>query len=781
MRSGSSSPKLLPLFALVVLCACRPTTLEGPDYAATLDPDGRTLSIASGDRALMDLDLSRVAFWRARAGFEMQFGMFNIQEARETEPVFPDEVEAIDAEPGIGFLLHRGGEQLATAILEPVADRHLKLTLTGPADDNRAQVAFGCGPEDHFVGLGAHTHDIDHRGQRVPLWVSEQGIGKTDDNELPEVWQLLGRRHTTHIPVPAMTTSRGTAVVLETYAHSIFDLCATDGSEVLLESWEPKIVLHLFIGDDPRSALGLMNEFLGRPPLPAEWMHAPWNDAIFGSDSVREFAQFLRDEGISSGAIWTEDWKGGNDQGDFYRLEGDWRLDRELYPDYEELAEDLRDLGFMHQLYFNTFVTDNAEVFPEVSPGLVVKDENGDAYTFTGAEDGFRDSVLIDLTDPEAQAFVRAELQAALDLGARGWMADYGEWMPIDGAVIASGEDPALVHNRYPVEWHKLNFEVLEEAGLLDEAIVFARSGHLFAQGYTQVVWGGDQRTSFQPDDGLPTVIPIGAGLSAGGYLFYAHDIAGYQSATNDPVTPELFFRWTELGAFSPIMRTHHGTHARFNHNLRTDAETTAHWKRYANLHTRLYPYTRGLAVQAVEEGIPMWLPMGLVDPSDAAIWNVLDQVWLGDKLLIAPVVAEGATSRDVVLPEGRFVRFSDAGLGEPETGPAAITAEAPLGEIPVYLRAGGILPLTANTPLTLIAGATVAGLETAEGDRDVYVALGADGAFTEASGATYELTSSAPEEGSVTITGDGTVSLGSSTLTLSGHPPDRTTRVFFR
>ena len=81
---------------------------------------------------------------------------------------------------------------------------------------------------------------------------------------------------------------------------------------------------------------------------------------------------------------------------------------------------------------------------------------------------------MIDLTNEAAAVeWVANELRQALDYGARGWMADYAEWMPVDDVVLASGEDPALVHNRYPIMWQQLNERVIEEAGLADEAIAF--------------------------------------------------------------------------------------------------------------------------------------------------------------------------------------------------------------------------------------------------------------------------------------------------------------------
>ena len=129
-------------------------------------------------------------------------------------------------------------------------------------------------------------------------------------------------------------------------------------------------------------------------------------------------------------------------------------------------------------------------------------------------------------------------------------------WLPVD-AKLSAGVDAWDAHNQYPRWWQDTNFEVLGEA----DAAFFVRSGWVGTAGAAPVVWLGDQRTSFDTDDGFPTVLPLALGLAASGVPITTHDIAGYQSVGNDPSTKELWLRWAALGAYSPIMRTHHGAY----------------------------------------------------------------------------------------------------------------------------------------------------------------------------------------------------------------------------
>src|SRR5262249_34328930 len=143
----------------------------------------------------------------------------------------------------------------------------------------------------------------------------------------------------------------------------------------------------------------------------------------------------------------------------------------------------------------------------------------------------------------------------------------------------------------------------------------FGRSGWFGTPELTDVFWAGDQRTDFEPDDGMPTILPIGIGLGLVGISTYGHDIAGYQSATNPGATKELYYRWTEIGAWSPVMRTHHGSKPTTyepgatvaNWMWWSDAETTEHFRRHAALHMALVPFMEGLAKVAAKTGLPIW------------------------------------------------------------------------------------------------------------------------------------------------------------------------------
>jgi alpha-glucosidase len=606
----------------------------------------------------------------------------------------------------------------------------------------RLSWGFRCTADDHFAGFGAQTWGVDALKETIPIWVQEEGVGKnltTDDPVGP--WYLVGRRHSAYMPIPEFLSRRGYIAVADTVHRSTFALCS-ERDDVARMELELPATLNIFYGPSPHDALGRATNHFGRPRVPPAFAFAPWNDAIFGSANVRSVAASLRDAGAPSSVIWTEDWRGATFQGNNYVLNEEWDVDRTLYPDFEQVASDLHGEGFKWLVYFNSFVEADSAAWPETQPnGYLIRQPNGATYTFTDAK--FTAASMVDLSQPAAFNWAVSKMTAAIALGADGWMGDYGEWLPTDATLTGgSGLD---LHNTYSVLWQQAQRQALDTAIAADgvERLSFVRSGWLGTAPLADVFWAGDQRTDFEVDDGMPIVVPIGVGVGLSGVSTFGSDIAGYQSATNPTSTKELFFRWTELGAWSPVMRTHHGTQPKLEWNWQSDADSTAQWVRYAKLHMSLAPYLRGLAQAANTTGVSIWRALAVEFPADAASWPVADEVMVGGGVLVAPVQVAGETSRSVYLPPGTW--FAWAG-GASVAGGATVTAQAPTTEIAVYALAGTIVPTYPDGVQTLITeSSSAAGASTVGDDRVVYAFAGASGSFSEApdsGGLSYSLTS---------------------------------------
>jgi alpha-glucosidase len=250
--------------------------------------------------------------------------------------------------------------------------------------------------------------------------------------------------------------------------------------------------------------------------------------------------------------------------------------------------------------------------------------------------------------------------------------------------VHADGSIADERRNTFPVDWHRVNREALEQARPDGDWVSFARSGFTGVQGVAQIHWVGDQQTDWGELDGLPTVVPALLNLGLAGQPFVSLDIAGF-SVGGEPSTKELYQRWTELGAFAPVMRTHQGARKDENWNWNKDDETIDHFRKFTFVHCALADDFMALADEAVESGKPLLRHLMLVFPDDRETWNISDQFMIGESLLVAPVLEEGATTRSVYFPAGTW--FNVWTPGESVQGGQRLTVDAPIGSPPVYSR----------------------------------------------------------------------------------------------
>jgi alpha-glucosidase (family GH31 glycosyl hydrolase) len=199
-------------------------------------------------------------------------------------------------------------------------------------------------------------------------------------------------------------------------------------------------------------------------------------------------------------------------------------------------------------------------------------------------------------------------------------------------------------------------------------------------------------------------------GLS--GISTWGSDIGGFFALFQNELTPELLARWVQVGAVSGVMRTEADGIA-VPDKARPqvwDADQIDNWRRYAKLHTQLYPYLVAADDEYQRTGLPLMRQLSLVYPGDATAAGRDDEFMFGPDLLAAPVVEPGATQRSLYLPQGRWVdmwrtlryRESDGALRMQRAtvlrGPGDVTVPAPLDELPLLARAGTASPSCSRT-----------------------------------------------------------------------------------
>jgi alpha-glucosidase (family GH31 glycosyl hydrolase) len=300
-------------------------------------------------------------------------------------------------------------------------------------------------------------------------------------------------------------------------------------------------------------------------------------------------------------------------------------------------------------------------------------------------------AAMLDFTNPAARrAWEDTAVAMLCDVGWDGWMQDFGEQIQATSR-LADGSSGATAHNRYVAAYHASTARAVRASGRCD-AVWFARAGCVGDQAHVPAAWPGDQRCDWTAERGIGSI--VAAGLSAGlmGVAAWGPDIPGFiDGEDGEAADRELWLRWVQLGALSPVMRTHLGFKSPTPPpvGIWSDQRTVAAFRYWASLHVQLQPYICALADEASRSGIPIMRPMAMEFP-DTASWTESTQYMLGPSLLVAPVLHKGARTRTVDFPPGTWW---DMWTGASIEGGRVREVDAPPERIPLFLRDGAAIP----------------------------------------------------------------------------------------
>lgn len=559
---------------------------------------------------------------------------------------------------------------------------------------NRLFLTFASNEDEHFFGLGEQFTYVDMKGKEVPVWVSEQGVGRGEE-PITTGANLTnggagGNAFTNYAPMPFFLTNQMRAFSLDNSARSVFDFRKND--RVQVEVWSPTVYANIYDGDSPEQLIGVFTSDKRMTPLP-EWVY---RGAIVGmqggSEKVDSVSAELEARDVPVSAYWLQDWVGQRTTSFGKQLWWNWEVDYDRYPGWDEMVASFNENDVQVMVYASPYLADIADLKPNMrrnlfqeasENGYLVKDSSGEPYLILNTDFYFG---MVDLTNPKAWDWYKQVLkEQVIASGASGWMADFGEGLPYD-AVLHEG-DARVVHNQYPVLWAKLNREVVEETG--KELVFFNRAAYTDSPAYSTLFWEGDQLVSWSEYDGIKSAVTglNTSGLS--GMAFNHSDIGGYTTITN-PIgnyhrSRELLYRWMELNAFTLIFRTHEGNQPDNNVQFYTDDETLDTFAYWAKVYAALFDYRKYLSQKAAETGLPVVRHPFIHYPDDPEVWKITYQEFmLGEDFLIAPVTDEGATEVTAYLPAGEWTHLW---TGETYQGGQYVTIPAPMGQPGVFYK----------------------------------------------------------------------------------------------
>lgn len=608
---------------------------------------------------------SEISFFTGRGDAEitMYRGNFNIR----------DEIKAM-APAGEGFSVS-------------VEERDGVTYLCGRSEDescNRIAIRFSADASEHVTGGGEQFSYLDLRGRTFPIWTREQGVGR---NKATEITRLAdesdgggGDYHTTFYPQPTFVSSKLYFVHVFDYEYSELDFTHEDYHEILI--WKNSFRIAVCAAESYEKLLEKLTGILGRQPMLPDWaMKGIWLGAQGGTDRVTKLAEQCREGGMEIPAVWIQDWEGKRVTSFGKRLQWDWKWNAEMYPGLPEVIASDGQTRWM--AYMNPYLVKGGVLFAEAEKqDFFVKDSKGENFLFDFGE---FDCGVVDLTMPEAFDWYKSVIKKnIISMGFRGWMADFGEYLPAD--AVCFGGTGLEKHNEWPVLWAKCCREAVEESRLLGDCVFFMRSGAAGSGKYSTLAWAGDQCVDFSDDDGLPSVITSALSLGMSGFGLHCSDCGGYTTLFHLHRTEELMERWLEFACFTPVIRTHEGNRPDSNVQLYSNEKMISAGAKYSRIHSMLLPYMRECVRINAECGTPVMRPLFFEEPENDALYSRnLYSYMLGPDLIVAPVVKEGAEEREGILPKGSWICLAD---GKRFEG-GLFRVSAPLGEIPLFAREG--------------------------------------------------------------------------------------------
>ena len=583
-----------------------------------------------------------------------------------------------------------------STVFESVRDEHGAWTY-GHENDSFV-LRRRIGKNDPIYGLGEKTGGFNRRGRDFTLWNTDV-LNPTASGEFTEQYDKGDPRADNtstefdpyYVSIPFFYHQDAAGHISGSFIDNpyrgFYDFSAED--EIKIHFAGGQYTEYVFAGPDMCRILFQYTALTGRTALPPIWSLGFHQCRWFGytQDDVERLVAKYREVDVPLDAFWLD-----IDYMDGYRV---FTWNKERYPDAPGMLARLADAGVKVITIIDPGVKED--------PGYEVYDDGVKNQVFAITEGGDEyigqvwpgDTAFPDFANEKAREWW-GELNAEhVKSGLAGIWNDMNEPATGDKDPMPMRFDQGKFeherfHNQYALLMAMGTTEGLLKAMPNLRTFVLSRAGSAGIQRYA-ANWMGDNMSRW---DHLWLSIPMGNGLSVSGQSFVGADIGGFAEDTN----PELYARWIQYGALTPFARVHSVINTIDQYVWSFGQEVLNISREALKLRYRLLPYIYSSFVISSQTGAPIQAPLIYDHQYDANVRDLDDQYMFGPNILVAPVFAAGQTKRDVYLPEGEWFDWHTgkhyASKGE------NFNTDAPLATIPMFVRAGAVIPMLEEAPL---------------------------------------------------------------------------------
>jgi alpha-glucosidase len=532
-----------------------------------------------------------------------------------------------------------------------------------------------CLPEENFFGLGDKSGNMNLRGRKFQNWNTDAYSFGWDQDPLYRTIPFYIGIH----------EAAAYGIFFDNTFRSYFDFGRENNSKTSFWADGGELQYYYIHGPHMMDVVKRYQTLTGTHQLPPKWAlgyhQCRWS--YYPEKKVRDIAQGFRDNKIPCDAIYLD-----IDYMDGYRC---FTWNKKYFPDPKGMIKDLANIGM------KTVVM--------IDPGIKVDDDywvfkegKENNYFCRRSDDYFMEGHVWpgrcqfpDFTNPKVREWWGGLYKELIDIGVAGFWNDMNE-----PAVFGAGTFPNDVrhnydgyrgshrkaHNIYGMQMVRSTYDGLKKLMRNKRPFTITRAGYSGVQRYA-CVWTGDNVASWEH-------LKLGniqcQRMSVSGVPFVGTDIGGFSGEPDG----ELFTRWIQLGTFSPFMRAHSAGDTSEREPWSFGEPFTSINRKFIELRYQLMPYIYSVFWEHHRYGFPILRPLAMLEQEHISNHYRQDEFTFGDKILVCPVLEQGAVSRLVYLPKGQWYNFWTHELlnGEQE-----YSVQAALEDMPLFIRAGSVIP----------------------------------------------------------------------------------------